>query len=164
LKILNNDEALLRIRKTADYQFGRGVGDVLFPDDVEICFSKQTNRIRHVFLDGVLLATLRPNDGMFSLTLRGAQRIVANVKPLRQWVKVQKDVAKFIEMGKNVFAKHVIDIDYDIRPKEEVIVLDEDGKVLAIGRAALSGEEMKAFKHGVAVRVRRGVNQGAEKV
>ncbi|MEM2102209.1 MAG: PUA domain-containing protein [Candidatus Bathyarchaeia archaeon] len=161
---MKNDEALLRIRKTADYQFGSGVGDVLFPDDVEIHFSKQTGRIRHVFLDGALLATLRPNDGMFSLTLKGANRIAANVKPLCQWVKVQKEVAEFVRMGKNVFAKHVFDVDDEIRPKEEVIVLDEEDKVIAIGRAALSGEEMRSFKHGIAVRVRRGVSQEAEKV
>jgi predicted RNA-binding protein len=35
-------------------------------------------------------------------------------------------------------------------------VLDEGSKVLAVGRAVLSGEEMKAFKRGVAVKVRRG--------
>lgn len=161
---MKSAEALLRIRKTADYQFGREVGGMLFPDDVKICFSKQTNRIRHVFLDGVLLATLRPNDGMFSLTLGGAKRVAANVKPLRQWVRIKKDAAKFVGMGKNVFAKHVIDVDDEIRPKEEVIVLDEKGKVLAVGRAVLSGREMRAFKRGVAVRVRKGVIQEAEKV
>jgi archaeosine-15-forming tRNA-guanine transglycosylase len=35
-------------------------------------------------------------------------------------------------------------------------VVDERGGVLAVGRALLSGEEMKAFKRGVAVKVRRG--------
>ena len=162
MSLRKNAHTLLRIRKTADYQFGKNVGEVLFPDEVEIRFSRQTGRIRHIFLDGKLLATLRPTDGMFSLTVYGARRIVANVKSFRQWVKVSSDVASFVEMGKSVFAKHVIDADDEIRPKEEVIVLDEKGKVLAVGRAVLTGREMKAFKHGVAVRVRRGVGEEAE--
>lgn len=152
-------EALLRIRKTADYQFGKGIGEVLFPDSVTIGFSKKTGRIRHVFLDGKLLATLRPTDGMFSLTINGAKRLVANLKPLRHWVKVEEDVVSFIAEGKSVFAKHVTDADVEIRPMEEVIVLDTKDNVLAVGRAVLTGREMTAFKRGVAVKVRKGVKE-----
>jgi uncharacterized protein with predicted RNA binding PUA domain len=151
----------LRIRKTADYQFGKGAGEVLFPSTVTISFSKQTGRIRHVFLDGKLLATLRPTDGLFSLTIQGAKRII-KAEPLRHWVKVRDDVALFIAKGKSVFAKHIVDADDEIRPREEVVVRDEDGEVLAVGRAVLTGREMKAFKHGVAVQVRRGVKQKKE--
>ncbi len=153
-----NNNALLRIRKTADYQFGKGIGEVLFPDSVTISFSKQTRRIRHVFFGGNLLATLRPTDGMFSLTIHGAKRLV-NVKPMKQYVKVSDDVASFIAKGKSVFAKHIVDADDEIRPREEVIVLDEKSEFLAVGRAVLTGKEMKAFKRGVAVRVRRGVGE-----
>lgn len=157
-----HEDALLRIRKTADYQFGKTFGEALFPSVVTISFSRKTGRIRHIFNKGKLLATLRPTDGMFSLTIRGAKRVVAKVKPLRQWVKVRRDVASFIAEGKSVFAKHVVDADDGIRPRAEVIVLDENGRVLAVGRAVLSGEEMKTFKRGVAVRVRRGVKEEGE--
>ncbi|MEM3703718.1 MAG: PUA domain-containing protein [Candidatus Bathyarchaeia archaeon] len=44
----------------------------------------------------------------------------------------------------------------EIRPKDEVIVVNEKGDFLAVGKAVLSGEEMTAFKSGVAVKVRRG--------
>jgi predicted RNA-binding protein (TIGR00451 family) len=96
---------------------------------------------------------------MFSLTIHGAKRL-ANVKPTKQYVKVSDDVASFIAKGKSVFAKHVLDVDDEIHPREEVIVLDEKSEVLAVGRAVLSGKEMKAFKRGVAVHVRRGVGEG----
>jgi predicted RNA-binding protein (TIGR00451 family) len=158
-KNLQTSEALLRIRKTADYQFGKSAGEVLFPDSVTIGFSKKTGRIRHVFLDGKLIATLRPTDGMFSLTIHGAKQIAANLKPLRHWVKVNEDVVLFIAEGKSVFAKHVTAVDVEIRPMEEVIVLDQKGEVLAVGRAVLTSREMKAFKRGVAVKVRRGVEE-----
>jgi predicted RNA-binding protein (TIGR00451 family) len=156
---LQTSEALQRIRKTAEYQFGRGVGEVFFPDSVTIGFSKKTGRIRHVFLGDKLLATLRPTDGMFSLTIHGAKRIAANSKPLHNWVRAKNDVVSFIAEGKSVFAKHVTDADVEIRPMEEVIVLDEKGRVLAVGRAVLTGREMKAFRRGVAVKVRRGVKE-----
>ncbi|MEM3725666.1 MAG: PUA domain-containing protein [Candidatus Bathyarchaeia archaeon] len=150
------ENPLRRIRSVADYQFGKGVGAKLFPDSVEIEFSKRTGRIRYVYLDGKRLATMRPTDGLFSLSITGAKRIVENACDAKCFVTVQRDVSKFIAEGGDVFAAHVVRADCEIRPKDEVIVLDEDGNVLAVGRAVLSGEEMKAFRCGVAVKVRRG--------
>jgi predicted RNA-binding protein (TIGR00451 family) len=69
---------------------------------------------------------------------------------------VQNDVSQFVADGSDVFAAHVIKADDAIHAKDEVIVVDEAGKVLAIGRAMLSSSEMKAFKTGVAVKVRHG--------
>lgn len=51
---------------------------------------------------------------------------------------------------------HIVKADDEIRAKDEVIVLDNNRRVLAVGRAVLSGAEMRAFKRGVAVKVRRG--------
>jgi len=150
---------LWKIRCIADYQFGKGVGSILFPDDTDIIYSKRTGRVRHVYLNGKRLVTLRPRDGFFSLTTCGAKRIVEKVKPLHYWVKVQDDVSFFIAEGRSVFAKHVVDADEEIRPMEEVIVIDEKGDVLAVGKAILTGKEMKAFKKGVAVKIRRGVSE-----
>jgi predicted RNA-binding protein (TIGR00451 family) len=150
------EDAIRRIRSVADYQLGKGVGVRLFPENVEIVRSKRTGRIRYVYLDGKRLATLRPTDGLFSLSILGAKRIVENASSARCLVTVRDDVSKFIAEGGDVFAKHVVKADGDIRPKDEVIVVDEGGEVLAVGRAVLSGEEMIAFTSGVAVKVRRG--------
>jgi len=147
----------LKIRSVADYQFGKGVGVGLFPEEVEIVCSKRTGRIRHVYLDGKLLATLRPLDGLFSLTIAGAKRMMDKVKPLKQWVIASDEAAPFVAEGKNLFAKHVVDADEDIKPQEEVLVIDRKGGICAVGKALLTGREMKSFKRGVAVKVRRGV-------
>lgn len=149
------NQSLQKIRAIADYQFGRHVGGTLFPDDVEISLSKRTGRIRHVYHEGQLLVTLRPTDGLFSLTVEGGRRMM-QAKPLKSWVRVQDDVAEFVAKGRSVFAKHVVDCDGEIRPEEEVVAVDGRGEVLAVGRAVLTGKEMKAFKRGVAVRVRCG--------
>lgn len=149
--------ALEKIRSVADYQFGRDAGKKLFPDNVRVVYSKNTGKIRHIHLGEELLATLRPTTGIFVLTLAGAKRLVREVKPLLCWVKVHDDAEPFVSKGRSAFAKHVIDADEEIRPNEEVIVVNRENEVLAVGRALLSGKEMKEFNRGMAVRVRRGV-------
>jgi uncharacterized protein with predicted RNA binding PUA domain len=149
-------DALTRVRSIADYQFGKGVGTRLFPDNVYIMYSKRTGRIRYVYLNGKRLVTLRPLDGLFSLSIMGATRIAENSTSAKCFVTVREDVSKFIGAGGDVFSVHVVEVDDEIRSKDEVIVVGKDGKVLAVGRAVLSGEEMKVFKSGVAVKVRRG--------
>ncbi len=155
--------ALRKIRSIANYQFGKDVGKKLFPDEVKIVYSKRTGKIRHIYLDGKLLATLRPTNGLFSLTIKGAKRMMKNVKKQRLWVKVMTEAEPFIVKGKSVFAKHVVNSDNEIRPQEEVVVINEKNEVLAVGKALLTGMEMKAFRRGVAVRVRRGVVEEVKK-
>ena len=156
---LRLNEALKRIRAIADYQFGKDVGAKLFPESARILFSKRTGRIRYVYLDDKHLATLRPTDGFFSLGIKGAKRLAERAPKAVCFVTVQKEVAQFIIGGGDVFAVHVLKADTEIRAKDEVIILDNDGHLLAVGRATLCGEEMMAFKRGVAVKVRRGASE-----
>lgn len=149
-----------KVRGIANYQFESNVGSVLFPDGVELTYSRKTGRIRHVYFEGKLLATLRPRDGLFSLTTFGAEKLKSVLKPLRYRVVVRKDVEEFVKRGRTVFARHVIAVDEEIRPRNEVIVTSGDDEVLAVGKALLSGGEMLAFKRGVAVKVRRGIEEG----
>ena len=132
------------------------MGLVLFPENVEIRYSKATGRIRYVYLDGMRLATLRPTDSFFSLSIRGAKRLAESGGSAKCFVTIKNSVSKFIAEGGDAFAVHIVEADDEIRPRDEVIVLDQKGNVLAVGRAVLSGEEMKVFKVGVAVKVRRG--------
>lgn len=160
-----SDEAyfIRKVRSVADYQFGSGVGVKFFPDGVSLRFSRRTGRVRYVYLSGELLATLRPSDGLFSLTLKGAQRLMEIECSSGITVKVQGDISPIIERGRNVFAKHVISVSDEIRPGEEVIVVNPENKVLAVGKAILSGREMAYFRRGVAVRVRKGSAEKAKK-
>lgn len=153
------EDALRRIRSVADYQFGKGVGAKLFPENVEIAYSKRTGRIRYIYLNGKRLATLRPTDGLFSLSIKGAKRIAENAGSAKCFVTVQNNVSRFIAEGGDVFTVHVVKADDEIRSKDEVIVVDEGGRVLAVGRSVLSSEEIKSFKVGVAVKVRRGCKE-----
>jgi len=150
------ENALSRIRRIADFQLGKGVGVRLFPENVNIIYSKATGRIRYVYFNGERLATLRPTDGLFSLSITAARLVAENPDFARCFVTVQNDVSEFIADGGDVFAAHVVNVDEEIHAKDEVIVVDENKRVLAVGRALLSSMEIKAFKTGVAVKVRHG--------
>jgi len=149
-------EELRRIRAIAEYQFGHGAGLALSPVDVRIVRSRNTGRIRYIYLGSTLLATFRPNDGVFTLTIAAAKRLASLISDLAYTVTVREEVAEFISKGKNVFAKHVLSAGEKIRPGDEVIVIAEKAGVVGVGKALLLGEEMKAFKIGVAVKTRRG--------
>ena len=153
------ENALGKVRSVADYQFGKGVGAQLFPDDIEIQYSPRTGRIRYINLNGERLATLRPTDGVLSLSLKAAQFMAQNTPFAKCFVTVQNEVSKFISAGGDVFAVHVVKVDAEVGAKDEVIALDENGQVLAVGRTMLSSDEMKAFKTGVAVKIRHGTKE-----
>jgi predicted RNA-binding protein (TIGR00451 family) len=149
---------LRRIRAIADYQFGSGSGIALFSDEVEVERSKNTGKLRFVRFHGKLLASLRASDSLFTLTIEGAERLISGMPDLSYTVTIMDDVSEFASKGKNVFAKHVVAAGEDIRPGDELIVLNSNREVLAVGRALLNAEEMLAFNTGVAVRTRRGRN------
>ncbi|UCE15830.1 MAG: pseudouridine synthase [Candidatus Bathyarchaeota archaeon] len=155
--------ALQKIRTIANYQFGKGTGKKLFPNNVQITHSRKTGKIRHIYLNKKLLTTLRPTTGLFALTITGAKQITKNMKPQRLWIKIEKEAEPFVTKGKSAFAKHVTDADEEIRPQEEVIIINKNNKILAVGKALLTGKEMKTFKKGVAVQVRKGTAEEVKK-
>ena len=148
-----------KIRAIADYQFGKNVGTELFPENVQTDHSPRTGRIRFINLNGKRLATLRPTDGLLSLSIKAAKFLAENVAFAHCFVTVKSEVSKYIAGGGDVFAAHVAKVDFEIRANDEVIIVDEDGTVLAVGKAILSSLEMIAFKSGVAVKVRHGAEK-----
>ena len=150
---------LRQLKVVAEYQFGKKFDKILAPNDILVTFSKNTDRVREIILEGERLATVRPTDGLFSIGLAGAQRIIDNTKMPKRRVVVQSDVSEFIADGRNVFAKHVVKVDPEILPEDEVVIVSEEDKLLAVGRAKLSAEYMLAFQKGIAVKVRHGIKK-----
>ena len=70
---------------------------------------------------------------------------------------VNSDAAPFVAKGKTAFARHVVDVDPEIRAGQEVLVVDGDDRFLGTGKTMLSAIEMKAFEKGTAVDVRGGI-------
>ncbi len=149
---------LRRVQVLADYQFGRGIGNQVFPETCRFITSRRGG-VRQVTLEGRRLATLRAHDGRLTLGIAGAQRLW-DILPSPQYrVTVQDDVTPYIAAGKSVFAKHVTFADPGIQAGDEVLVVSPDGALQAVGSAMLGGSEMVKSDSGVAVQVRKGKNQ-----
>lgn len=155
-----NEDDLIRIRAVADYQFGKGCGRNIFPEGVSVIKSKKTGKVKGIYDGGNLLATLRPSDGLLALSIEGATRAASSLAPPRYRVVAMDDIKEYIRKGRNLFAKHVLSADPEIRPGEEVLITDANDSILATGRAVLTGKEMKRFKIGLAVKVRKGIDSG----
>ncbi|MDD1698546.1 MAG: pseudouridine synthase, partial [Methanoregula sp.] len=156
----SENSSLRRVRTIADYQFGRGVGIGLFPEECTYLFST-TGRIRQILFGGVRLATVRASDGRLTLGIEGAKRLRTILPSPGYRVVIREDVAEFVAQGKNTFAKHVVEADPAIRAGDDVLVVAGNDRLIACGAAVVSGTEMLAFNYGVAVRVRQGSEKNA---
>jgi predicted RNA-binding protein (TIGR00451 family) len=103
------------------------------------------------------IATVRAQDGMLTLGITGARNLHEFARFPGYRVVVNNEAAPFVAKGKNAFARHVQSVDPDIRDGQEVLVVDENDKLLATGKAVLCSGEMLAFKKGMAVEVRSGM-------
>jgi len=155
---VNEDEILEKLQKVADYQFGKGAGKALF-EKGKIAWkrSRETGKIRYIYRDGKLLLSLIPTSGFFTLTTEAAKILLESFKPPKLRVVVSEEIEQFIKRGRSVFSKFVVNYDPEIRPGEEVIIVNEKDELLAVGKSLLAGEEFSFFKKGVAVKVRKTV-------
>ena len=155
----DGDRGIESLRTVANYQFGAGAGEVLFPPDEAIEIRRSSSgRPRQLLADGERLVSYGV-DGRFTLGLAGGRRLVAAFDHPRCRVVVGDDSEPFVRDGKNSFAKFVREADPEIRPGDEVAVVHERGDLLAVGRAELSADAMADFDSGMAVKVREGSDE-----
>jgi len=153
----NHLKKLKKVRIMADYQFGKGIGKILFPENVKFILSK-TKRIRQILCDEKRIATVRAKDGMLTLSIDGANTIHKATQSPHMRVVILDDAVPFVAKGKTVFSKHVIDIDMNLRALEEVMITDKSGKLCATGQLLLAPMEIIELEQGVAVDVRCGID------
>ncbi|MDW8084265.1 MAG: PUA domain-containing protein [Candidatus Caldarchaeum sp.] len=132
-------------------------GEDFFPDQCEVEVSPSTGKLRRIWLDGKCLATVRPMDGMISLTVEGAKRLLSLVDGFRHMVVIDEEGVKRVVEGFDVSPANVVEADPSIIPGSEVLVVDRSRRLVGVGKAVLSGLEMKALKKGTAVKVRHKV-------
>ena len=155
---------LPQLRTIADYQFGAGAGNALFPASTVTIRRTSSGRPQQVLADGEdssgpdasgRLVTFT-TDGRFTLGLAGGRRLATALEAPACRVIVDDESEPFVRDGKNVFAKFVRGVDEAIRAGDEVVVTHDRGDVLAVGRAELAATEMADFETGMAVKVREG--------
>jgi uncharacterized protein with predicted RNA binding PUA domain len=149
------------LQRVADYQFGAGAGSTLFPDDEDLTVYRSTSgRPDQVVADAGRLVTYGV-DGRFRLGTAGGRRLQGGLEAPRHRVVLGDESEPYVREGRNAFAKFVQSADDAIRPGDEVLVVHDDGPLLAVGRAELSGQGMADFDTGMAVFVRDGATADA---
>ncbi len=157
-------------------QFSNDVTDpvvALFGEDddleerIDMITSRKTGKIRNIHLakDGgkLHLLSLRAEDGLFSIKIEGAKRLHKNIPAPWMRVIVDSETGEFNARGLNVFCKFINDADGRIRPGDDVLVVDEKDKLLAVGKAQTGWKYLKESKSGIGVKVREGVLSGKDK-
>ena len=148
-----------KIKAIADYQFGVGAGEALFSGNIKIEKSKKTGKIRHIYDGNLLIVNMRASDSYLILSKEGARRLHSKIPYPQNRVVVNKDSEPFALDGKSVFCKFVLDCDDNIRSKDEVLIVNEEDKLLAYGKALLGSCEIKQFKTGQAIKTRKGMKK-----
>jgi len=131
------------IRAIADYQFGPGAGDDLFPD---LRTTSRHPKLQVRDGDDTQLAAQVPQYGVLAFTLAGAHHWAASPAPTKRVA-----IDGFVPHG-SVLAPGVTDADADVRVGDEVVV--EGPAAFGVGRATMHGEEMRESTRGVAVEMR----------
>jgi archaeosine-15-forming tRNA-guanine transglycosylase len=150
---------LRKIRAISDYQFGPAITDVLFDNNTEsihIIFSKNTGKMKHIYEKDKILLNFRPKIGLFTLTFHSASKIISELPIPKVRAVVLNEISEFIRKGRNVFCKHILEIDINLRPLDEVIVVNQEDEILAIGRLSMPIPYIKTFSTGIAINVRKG--------
>ncbi|HIP57417.1 MAG TPA: pseudouridine synthase [Ignisphaera aggregans] len=129
----------------------------------KICKSKTTDKIRQVVIEGNTIAiTIRASDHVIIPHIPFAKLLHKYLPfPLYRVVVVNEMVSDVMN-GWTVFAKHILLADENIRPGDEVLVVDEQDKLLAIGRSILGHREMLTAVYGPAVIIREKVVNNAK--
>ena len=134
----------------------------------------RTNRIRNLInSEGLHLFSPRLAEGGMSLTVEGARKLhslrkLATPSSFDEndfsfhagqgpaWVVVDSDAEPFVNEGRNVMHGFVLACDPWVRPGETVLIVNSEGKLLAIGRSQSTAGELASFNKGIAVKVREG--------
>ena len=148
-----------KVKAIADYQFGMGAGEALFKGNINIEKSKKTGKIRHIYDGKTLIVNMRASDSYLILSKEGAKRLHAAMPFPQNRVVVNEDSVPFALDGKSVFCKFVVDCDENIRSKDEVLIVDEDDKLLAYGKSLLGACEIEQFETGQAIKTRKGMKK-----
>lgn len=130
------------LRELASVQFGRVAAERLFTPPFRLMGRPWFQRVTDGRVD---LATVREERGLFHLTVAGALRVGDAV--------LRVEVDPKLSLEGDLFAPGVLSADPGIRVGDSV-GLFQDGRLAAVGEAALPGPLLGDLRHGLAVRVR----------
>lgn len=145
------------LRNRVNSQFGKGKGRTLFPDDKVVILNKvpHLDRMDEVILDGRVLGSLRYDPGkgyLFVLRMEGGRRLARGLR--KGLVMVHDGAVASISRKASAMIPGILMADPSIRKGDEVVVVSEDGRAIAVGIARTSGREMMTGKRGPGAKTR----------
>lgn len=133
------------------WSYGWEAAEQLQAQGWRIVHSRHTGRLRQIYL-GELQLFVVGNDGLPRPTFAGASWLHRTLPRPRLRVQAHPEAAPFVEQGRSLFSRHVVASDPTIVPDQEVLVVDQQDRLLAVGRSLLAAGEMGRMPKGVAVR------------
>ncbi|NHJ04594.1 MAG: hypothetical protein EAX90_07210 [Candidatus Heimdallarchaeota archaeon] len=142
------NSATEKLQILADYQYGLGIGKELFSEKHSI-FGKPRLPLK-VMKNKTQVGVIQPETGKLTLSLITG-KILAKLK--KYYVKFEGEIIE----GTTLFAIGVKDADQEIRPSDDVVIVNEKFDLLAVGQAIVSGKDMISLSKGAVVKIRQKV-------
>ncbi len=145
------DAERVKIKTVLRFQFPE-LNDVEIPN-LRISRSKKTKRVNEIYSGEKLLFSLRPMDGRYIPTMSGGEFLLKN--GLRSHLVVaMEEAVPFVSQGKSLYNRHVLESSENISPNSEVLVLDPQRNLIAVGTSKHPSYAMVQLDYGVAVKVK----------
>lgn len=137
-----------KIQKIADYQFGIGVGEAMFPEvyslkgrpplPFKILRQNQQHGVIH-YTTGKLTLSMK-NGGILA-------------KKKKYFIMFDGEKLE----GSTLFAVGVKKADPEIRPSDEIVIVDKNYTPLGVGHALISGRDMEVARFGAVAKIKNKV-------
>jgi len=150
-------EDIARIRSLIDSQFGEGSGVRVIPEGRIALLNKvpALDRMDEVILGGEVVGAIRFDmDLKWRFIMRMCSASAIQGEASRGTVVADIGAVKPIISGKNLMAPGVTRASEGIESRDEIMILDPDGRAIATGTARMSSVEMMDLPRGVAVKTR----------
>ena len=139
------------IKKIIDYWYGKNASKYL--KNIKIEFRK-SGLPGKVYMNEKLIGIIRDYDSYFIPTFEGAEIIKKALKFPKNRIVVKEEAIPFVSKGRSLFVKFIEEFDNELKPYQEVFLVDKNDNLIATGKLLLNIKELKDFRHHVAVKVR----------
>ncbi|MHA2363715.1 MAG: tRNA guanosine(15) transglycosylase TgtA [Candidatus Hodarchaeales archaeon] len=119
--------------------------------------SRKTNQIREFSKNFDRWGGIRSNDNYIIPSRPLALWLYEKLPKGKMQVTIDSEVSEFIQSGKSVFSRFVLEMDEDLRPGDEALIVSNENRLLGWGQVLLTSVEVSNFKRGVAVKTRKGI-------
>ena len=98
---------------------------------------------RDLFWKGKRIGLIRYEDGTFIPTINGAELIAEKTEPPKNRIVLNEEGVRRLMEDKTPLTTNAVDWDPELRPYQEIILVDEKNNVVGTGKSMVTAREMK---------------------